>query len=288
MKTETFFHPDLHLHSRCSDGTDSPEELLQNVRDAGVDIFSLTDHDAVRGCDIISDSLRSGDPAFITGVEFTCEDQWGRYHLLGYGYDNSLPAVRELVENTHAYRMQKAYNRIAFLKEQYGFVFTEEEELSLLSKENPGRPHFVALLLSKGLIESKEVGFALFKSYNKVDPTITPELAIDAILQSDGIPVLAHGILSDGSRLLSEEQINARVQRLTDAGLKGLECYYSSYTPEQQSIMCELTKRFDLLPTAGSDYHGKNKTVAIGETQCMDGASLQRFYEAIFPRIIRK
>ena len=69
--------------------------------------------------------------------------------------------------------------------------------------------------------------------------------------------------------------------RLKAAGLRGLECYYSAFTPRQREIMLALAERYRLLVTAGSDYHGANKTVSLGQTGGADPARLQEFYEAV-------
>ena len=87
MKRITYQKPDLHMHSVYSDGTDTPELLLRNVRAAGLDIFALTDHDTAEGCAAVRALLRPGDPVFIGGVEFSCRDGRGKYHVLGYGFD---------------------------------------------------------------------------------------------------------------------------------------------------------------------------------------------------------
>lgn len=288
MKPYKFYRPDLHLHSTCSDGTDSPGELLQKVRTTNVDFFSLTDHDTVQGCETIISQLRAGDPAFVRGVEFSCEDAEGRYHVLGYGFDPSLPAVNELANFGHALRMRKAENRFRFLQERYGFCFPEEEKRVLFSMQNPGKPHFVSMLLRHGFIKNKEDGFALLRKCPDNEAHISPEAAISSILRSGGIPVLAHGILADGSRSLSQEQITRRVQRLKEAGLMGLECFYSAYSPEQQKIMLDLALNYDLLVTAGSDYHGTNKSVKIGEINTGNAKWLQSFFDTISDRIIVK
>ena len=77
---------DLHMHTAVSDGTDKPDEILLRVREAGIGLFAVTDHDAVKGCEEISRALTAGDPAFLTGVEFSCRDEEGKYHILGYGF----------------------------------------------------------------------------------------------------------------------------------------------------------------------------------------------------------
>ena len=237
MKKSTYEKPDLHMHSVYSDGTDTPRTLLCCVRRAGLDLFALTDHDTAEGCAAVRALLREGDPVFIGGVEFSCKDGRGKYHMLGYGFDGSKPAIREAVAFSHHSRILKMQNRFGYLKEKYGFTFTDEERAELLALKSPGRPHFVAMMLKKGYVRTKDEGFEAFEGYHGSEPSLSPEEAIDAILCSGGIPVLAHGILADGAKKLTEEEIAARVERFRAAGLMGLECYYATFTPRQKEIM---------------------------------------------------
>ena len=124
MERLSFQKPDLHMHSVYSDGTDTPESLLQNVRAAGLDLFALTDHDTAEGCAAVRALLRPGDPVFIGGVEFSCRDGRGKYHVLGYGFDADRPAIRETVAYAHHSRILKMQNRFGYLRERYGFTFT--------------------------------------------------------------------------------------------------------------------------------------------------------------------
>ena len=205
--------------------------------------------------------------------------------MLGYGFDGSKPAIREAVAFSHHSRILKMQNRFGYLKEKYGFTFTDEERAELLALKNPGRPHFVAMMLKKGYVRTKDEGFEAFEGYHGSEPSLSPEEAIDAILCSGGIPVLAHGILADGAKKLTEEEIAARVERFRAAGLMGLECYYATFTPRQKEIMLDLADRFGLLITAGSDYHGGNKQIMLGQPNDPDPARLQGFYDAIADRI---
>lgn len=285
MERISFQKPDLHMHSVYSDGTDTPESLLQNVRAAGLDLFALTDHDTAEGCAAVRALLRPGDPAFIGGVEFSCRDGRGKYHVLGYGFDADRPAIRETVAYAHRSRILKMQNRFGYLRQQCGFTFTPEEQAELMGLKNPGKPHFAAMMLKKGYVKTKNEGFEVFANYRDTEPALPPEDAISAILRSGGIPVLAHGILADGSGALTEEEITARVERFRAAGLLGLECYYSAFTPRQREIMLNLAEKFSLLVTAGSDYHGANKAVHLGQTGGPDPRRLQGFYDAIADRI---
>lgn len=285
MKTNTFARPDLHMHSLYSDGTDTPGSLLRNVRAAGLDIFALTDHDTAEGCAAVRRLLGPGDPAFLEGIEFSCRDDRGKYHMLGYCFDAEKPSIREAVDFAHHSRILKMRNRFVYLQEKFGFTFTEQERAELMALKNPGKPHFAAMMLKKGYVQTKDEGFEVFSGYRDTEPSLSPEEAIDAILRAGGIPVLAHGILADGSGDLTAQEIGQRVERFKAAGLIGLECYYSTFTLRQKEIMLALAERNDLLITAGSDYHGTNKTVALGQTNQPDPARMQRFYQAVADRL---
>ncbi|MGN0405014.1 MAG: PHP domain-containing protein [Bariatricus sp.] len=276
-----FKNPDLHMHSIYSDGTDTPSSLLQKVKAAGIDLFSLTDHDSCDGCVEMQKVLQPDDPAFIYGVEFSCRDGKGKYHILGYGYDPEKSSIIEAVQITHSARLDKAKNRLKYLEDQYGFVFSEEEQNEFFALENPGKPHLAKMMLARGYVTEKSEAFRILGGYHGKERYLSPEEAIDAILFADGIPVLAHGILADGSKVLTEEETEERISRLKVNGLMGVECYYSGFTDLQKNIMLKFAETYNLFVTAGSDYHGANKTVKIGNTNQPSPEVMQRFYKAL-------
>ncbi|MGN0392333.1 MAG: PHP domain-containing protein [Bariatricus sp.] len=276
-----FENPDLHLHSIYSDGTDTPSSLLQKVKAAGIDLFSLTDHDSCDGCVEMQKVLQPDDPAFIYGVEFSCRDGKGKYHILGYGYDPEKSSIIEAVQITHSARLDKAKNRLKYLEDQYGFMFSEEEQNEFFALENPGKPHLAKMMLARGYVTEKSEAFRILGGYHGKERYLSPEEAIDAILFADGIPVLAHGILADGSKVLTEEETEERISRLKVNGLMGVECYYSGFTDLQKNIMLKFAETYNLFVTAGSDYHGANKTVKIGNTNQPSPEVMQRFYKAL-------
>ena len=124
-------------------------------------------------------------------------------------------------------------------------------------------------------------GFALMKRKSELIEYLSPKDAIEAIVQSDGIAVLAHGILGDGGSNFGEDEITARVERLKDFGLGGLECFYSTYTDEQRRIMLSLADRYGMYVTAGSDYHGNNKKILLGDTGLKDAEYIKPFIKAV-------
>ena len=259
---------DLHMHSTCSDGTDSPEALLQRVKEAGITLFALTDHDTFRGYAALRGQLREGDPRMLSGVEFSCRDEEGKYHILGYRFDPDHPAIREVVEAGHRLRMKKVRDRLKRLAAERHVVFPEEEVRALLALDNPGKPHIGNLMVKYGYSQTKEQ--AITEQINRLSvhsEYIRPEQAIRGILGAGGIPVLAHPILGSGDELILGEALDRRVRRLIDFGLRGLEGFYSGFTPQMREEALSLAEKYDLLITAGSDYHGTNKLVALGDTK---------------------
>ena len=258
---------DLHMHSTVSDGTDTPEELLQKVRKTGIGVFSVTDHDAVKSGAIIRKILMPGDPVFITGAEFSCKDEYGKYHILGYGFDPESESINYLVNRAYTLRMKKVAARLDFLKDEFGFVFPEEEIDRLLSLDNPGKPHIGNLMVKYGYAESKEEAIRQYIDKKQFQSEyLSPEQGILGILASGGIPVLAHPFYGSGDELIVGDEMDERLRRLIGYGLKGIEAFYSGFSEKLQKEALSLAGRFDLFVTAGSDYHGKNKLVELGDT----------------------
>ena len=258
---------DLHMHSSVSDGTDSPAELLDRVREAGIGLFALTDHDAVRGCQEIRALLRPDDPMFLTGVEFSCRDDLGKYHILGYGCDMNSPAIRDVVDLGHSYRLKKLRIRLDYLKREFGFAFPPEAEKSLFAQSNPGKPHIGNLMVRFGFAKSKDQAIRDYLNRLHIrEDYVRPEEAIRGILGAGGIPVLAHPSYGDGDQLILGQELEDRVLRLMGFGLLGLEAYYSGFTGKMRAEVLEQAERHGLYVTAGSDYHGANKLVRLGDT----------------------
>lgn len=279
---------DLHMHSAVSDGTDSPAELLSRVQAAGISVFSLTDHDAIKGCEIIRaqrGALKDA-PAFITGVEFSCKDEQGKYHILGYGYDPAGAAIRAVVEHGHALRMEKTCERLAFLRREFGFDFPQEEIDALLALDNPGKPHIGNLMVKYGYAATKRQAIKDYiDKLNFGSEYVRPEEAIEGVLGAGGIPVLAHPSFGDGGQLFVGEEMEARLRRMIDLGIQGVEAFYSGFSPKLRSEILSLAEKYRLYVTAGSDYHGGNKLVLLGDTGLLPDTpipdGMQRFIAAV-------
>ena len=273
---------DLHIHTTVSDGTDPPEDIIGRVKAAGLELFSVTDHDAVKSSRRVLKLLRPGDPAFLTGIEFSCRDEKGKYHILDYGYDPDSESMRRTVGLGHGYRMKKVRARLEFLAKEFGFRFPPEEIDALLALDNPGKPHIGNLMVKYGYAADRKEAIREYIDRLRLrDEYVRPEEAIRGILGGGGIPVLAHPVYGSGEELVMDEEMDERLRRLMDFGLQGVEAFYSGFTDKLRSQMLSFAERYGLYITAGSDYNGTNKLIDLGDTGLDDSGDrpegLRRF-----------
>ena len=251
---------DLHMHTKRSDGNDTPEELLVKVRDTGIGIFSVTDHDTIAGS-LAVERLMTGaevEPRLIRGVEFSCKDGEGKYHILGYGYDPEHPALRETLAEVRGIRLAKAKGRVAFLKEQFGIVLPEDKLEWFYSLESPTKPVLGSLMADCGLAADQGEAISRYIDKYKHNFYLAPERAVAGIKAAGGVPVLAHPSFGDGSQYITGGAMEDRIRRLMGFGLEGLEVYYSEFGPELIGELLGYAEEYSLYVTAGSDYHGSD------------------------------
>ena len=264
---------DLHLHTIASDGSDTPSELIALAKDAGITVMSITDHDTLAGCvealEIPTDNLK-----IITGIEFSCH-YYGEpdfdCHILGYGFNPDDEAIRAAINHGRQMRMDKLEARLQYLDARFNIRFTDEEIEWLHSLNSAAKPHLAQLIVKRGDAENLADAIDRYlKGDGFPDDRIDATEAIEAILLSGGIPVYAHPIGGEREKRLTKDEVDKRISVLKSAGLKGLECYYSRYSAEDERMLLSLAKKHGLFVSMGSDYHGKNKTVQLGRL-CSDG-----------------
>ena len=257
---------DLHIHTTASDGTDSPENLLQNLQKAGINIFAVTDHDTIRGAMAVKRIIPRGF-RFIQGIEFSCWTQGGhRCHILGLNYDENNLDFQAALRTGDELRHRKFHRRIEILKSDFGITFTDDELDSLLKIPSVGKPHLANLLVAKGLAANRQEAIRNYIDKCKAGPSrIDAGLAVRAILSAGGIPVWAHPLGGESERELPEDMFMVVLNELISFGLKGLECWYSKYESRKCEWLTKQAQRRGLFISGGSDYHGTNKTVPLGK-----------------------
>jgi predicted metal-dependent phosphoesterase TrpH len=255
---------DLHLHSTHSDGSFSPTEVVNLAHAAAVTALALTDHDIVSG---IPEAIEAGSRLgieVIPGIEISARHGESELHILGYYIDWREARLEERMRRLRDSRHQRNPRIIERLNE-LGLELTYDEVRTLAGTEAVGRPHIARVLMSKKLVTSAKEAFDRYLAEGR--PAFVPRQlpspaeAISWIREAGGIAVLAHPtwVKESSAGLIS------LVERLKEAGLGGIEVLYSTHTARQTQEYRRLAKRFDLLVTGGSDFHGITKPdISVG------------------------
>jgi len=243
---------DLHVHSTASDGRFHPEELVAKAAALGITALAIADHDSVDGVTPGLEAARAfPDLTFIPNVEISTDTDSGEVHILGYFIDYRDSELLARLEGFRNSRRNRARAMLAKL-EGLGMPLSWERVQEFAGTGAIGRPHVAQAMLEKGYIATFREAFDKYighggPAYVPRDK-MTPAEAVALVLGSHGLPGLAHpGTVSNLETLLYE---------LKDAGLEALEVHYGNYTPEQRQVLGEIARRYRLVPTGGSDYHG--------------------------------
>lgn len=256
---------DLHLHSTCSDGTKSPEEIVALAAEAGLAAAVLTDHDTMEGTPSFLAAARAAGLRSIAGMEISADVPRRTVHLLAYGCDPGEPRLADAlarVRNGRAERNARILERLARL----GCPVTMEEvRAEAGNAEVVGRPHIAAALIRRGFAEDRVDAFRRF--LGRGAPAyeerfrLAPEEALALVAGAGGVVSLAH----PASTGYNPAELRRFVGGLAERGLAGIECLYTGYLPNQVEEYVGLAREFGLLVTGGTDYHGENKPgVRIG------------------------
>lgn len=267
---------DLHQHSVYSDGTDAVEELSENNRKRGVKYFSLTDHDTIEGCKRLLKRERIPEEAeselfFLTGVEFSTEDDGDVVHILVYGYEPEDAKVGALVARGQALRRKRSELLLAHLQENFHITLKEEQLRKFSESKNPNKPMLANFLIELGYGQTVGEVIGTYLDVHFSNLKLTSREVIESLKGADCLTVWAHPL--GEKKEFSFEITERRLNKFCQWGLRGLECWYSQYTARECAALAELARARGLLISCGSDYHGRNKTVPLGQI-CSDGVSV--------------
>ncbi len=249
---------DLHLHTTASDGKFSPSELVAMVLERDLLVIAITDHDTTEGIDEALEAARGTRLEVIPGVEISCDVPHEEIHLLGYYLDHHHPALQGKLCAMRDARLQRAKGMLVRLA-ALGFPLPWEMVAELAGEGSVGRPHIARAMIKMGYVVSNSEAFDLYIGRNGPAYVerykISPLDAVSLIKEAQGLPVLAHPL-----------RVKHFLPELVEGGLVGLEVYYNGYSPEDIRELAALARKFDLIPTGGSDFHGPGvlDTVGIG------------------------
>jgi len=253
---------DLHIHTACSDGMRTPEEILAIVREKKLTAFSITDHDTLEGYHQTCQHLENGDPELVPGVELSAIENGEDLHMLAYMFDpdnRELNDCLETFQETRRHRGRLMVDKLNAL----GLEITFEAVEMAAGSTVIGRPHVAEVMVQFGHVSTFEEAF--WKYIGTKGPAyvpkskITPADAIKLVHNAGGLAVLAHPFIGDA---------HEHIESLAGIGLDGLEAYHYSHRKHQVNRIKSLAKRYDLFVTGGSDYHGRVETEGeIGSLQ---------------------
>lgn len=259
---------DLHVHSSASDGSFTPEEVVELAKKAGLTSFALTDHDTVDGVErALNHAQKIRDIEVIPGTELSCYYNNREIHIVGLFINHRDEVfLKELqkLEHDRETRNEKMVQNFV----NAGIPLTIEE----LKHGNPNsvitRAHFARVLIEKGICKDKNEVFDKYLGigcpFYLPKPKVTPEHVINLINQAGGIAILAHPY----SYKFTKTEVEEMLDSLISIGLSGMECYYSTYDDGQMQELRNIALAKKLLVSGGSDFHGTVKPdISIGTGQ---------------------
>lgn len=250
---------DLHVHSNNSDGSDSVENLVKEIKKANLEIFALTDHDTIAGCIEITKYIPE-NIKFIPSIELTCQTGDIKCHILGFNCNPADEKLNALIQKGKELRRKKLETRLDYIKNVLHIDLTNDELNWLYSRKSVVKTHLANLLVKRKMAKTNVEAMQKYLDGIKTGNTrFSVEEAIDAIVTSGGIPVWAHPLGGEGEKHIAHEKFMPRLEKMIAYGIKGLECYYSRYTLEEVKFLITCANSNNLLISGGSDYHGTNK-----------------------------
>ncbi len=248
---------DLHTHSTYSDGTWTPAQLIAGAEKAGLSAVALTDHNTVAG---LPDFLRAAEESkveAVPGVEFSTEYRGRELHILGLSV---MPGHYAEVNSLLQQFLKRKDDSNRELVERLGRagVLLDYEAIRAKAAGSINRAVIGAEMVRLGYCESVQQAFREWLSPKKgfyVPPLRPDAFETISFIQSIGaVSVLAHPFLA-----LDEAELEMFLKPAREAGLQGMEVFYSLYSEETTAVSCRLAEKFGLLPSGGSDFHGDNK-----------------------------
>ena len=256
---------DLHTHTNCSDGTDSPRELINKAIVQGLEVLGIADHDTTSGWKEATESLR-GSLKLALGSEISClTDDGVSVHMLGLLFDPEHQEMQHVLEETRDGRLPRMRKMIEKMRAEGMDISIEDVELAMPSGATMGRPHLADALVAKKIVKSRDEAFIdLLHNDSRFyvsHAAPTPVEAIRLIRRAGGVAVIAHPFASHRGQILKPEDFSD----LVAAGLNGIEVDHRDQNPDERAMLRNIARELDLVVTGSSDYHGTGKLNSLAE-----------------------
>jgi predicted metal-dependent phosphoesterase TrpH len=281
---------DLHLHSTASDGSDTPSQLINQAIEIKLKAIAITDHDTIAGVEEFLSFGELKQIIVIPGIEISIRHEVKRelidVHIIGLNIDYTSTKLINTINDQIMGRLEQKKAICKRLREEFGYNISFKEVQGLTESQIIGRPHIVEIMKKnnpkkvqgkskKDLFEMISIGGS---AYVEREVELSLEESIELINSIGGISILAHpGIynVSDHKKF---------IEMLISTGIKGIEVEYPyaknrPYAGTDKSKWAQnhfpgyfhkIAKEYNLIKSGGSDYHGKEKNIKMGEANVPD------------------
>ena len=244
---------DLHVHTNYSDGTMTPEAVVDEAVRLGISTISITDHDTVEGIIAARQYGQGKNINIIPGIELSSYLSPSEIHILGYFIDIYNVSLQIILKQSHEDRSKRIYAMVEKLR-GLNVNIDPQDIFTVAGKGSPGRMHVAETLWKHGYCGN------LLESFSKYigdkgpayvpKKTLTPQQAIELIRDAGGVAVLAHPGLTQRDYVIED---------LVKYGMQGIEVYYPAHNPQTVKKYLKIAKKYNLAVTGGSDFHGERK-----------------------------
>lgn len=256
---------DLHTHTTCSDGTDTPFALVKKALSAGISTLAITDHDTTAGWDEAVTAIQP-QIELVLGAEISCLTNDGiSVHMLGLLFNGDNLAMQQMLADSRDTRVPRMRKMVELLSADGINVTLDDVYRATPEGATVGRPHLADALVANGIVASRDEAFLELlnngSKYYVTHAAPTPEDAIRTIRKAGGVAVIAHPFASRRGQIISASTF----ADLVDAGLNGIEVHHRDQTQQEQMILAGIAHELNLVITGSSDYHGTGKLNGLAE-----------------------
>ena len=256
---------DLHTHTTCSDGTDSPRELVNKAIAQGLEVLGISDHDTTSGWDEATQTLR-GTLKLALGAEISCLTNDGiSVHMLGMLFDPLYEEMQQVLEETRDGRLPRMRKMVEKMRSEGMDISIEDVVSAMPEGATMGRPHLADALVAKKIVKSRDEAFVELlhndSRFYVSHAAPTPVEAISLIRRAGGVAVIAHPFASHRGEILNAEDFS----ELVAAGLNGIEVDHRDQNPDERAMLRVIARELNLVVTGSSDYHGTGKLNSLAE-----------------------
>lgn len=249
------FRADLHCHTTCSDGTATPQEIIEMACQKGLHGLSITDHDTIEAYKEAIPFAKSKGLPLISGVEFSAVHKETSVHILAYSFPLHSSLILDFCNKHHQRRLLRNQAILDRLKVN-GMPLTLEEvhPKALKSQVSMGRPHIALAMLKKGYVTTIQQAFHDYigegKSCYEPGQAFSVEETLDVIHRAKGLAVIAHPHLVENIGIIRD---------LLTMPFDGIEGYYARFPKSKQERWVKIGQHRGWIVTGGSDFHGAIK-----------------------------